>query len=65
MKNINARIEKCTWKKLVEAKGERTLSEKLDYCKNNCEGYDTTKHCYYVIFKGPRRAKDINLGDSF
>lgn len=54
MKNINARIEKCTWKKLVEAKGTSMQSpnERLLYCRDHCEGYDIRKPCYYVTGRG-------------
>lgn len=51
MKNINKKIEKCTWKKLVEQRGTSTIrpNSKLKYCMEQCEGYDTRKDCYYVV----------------
>ena len=56
MKNINAKIEKCTWKILVEAKGTSMIrpNAKLEYCRDNCEGYNTLCEGYYVVAKRGR-----------
>lgn len=54
MKNINRKIEKCTWKTLVEAKGTSMIepNKKLIYCRDKCNGYDIRKDCYYTVPKG-------------
>ena len=54
MKNINRKLEKCTWKVLVENKGTsmQSANGKLLYCRDHCTGYAITKDCYYTTPKG-------------